>query len=234
MEQKNECCETKKDSSKGNEGKKPNGLIEGIAYGLIPHTGCIAFMLFSIIGATAASSFVRPLLADSRFFYALILVSFAMATLSAMLYLSKRNALSAEGIKGNIKYLSAMYSSTIGVNLLFLFVLFPALVSALPIQSAAAVQAVPSGTCSISGVGSNCSTTISSASVLLKVDIPCSGHAPLIEDEVLKANGVNGVSFQAPNVFNITYDPSKTSKEAIMGIGIFKTYPATDVGGLKQ
>jgi hypothetical protein len=216
MEQKNECCETKKDS----------GLGKGILYGLIPHTGCIAFMLFSIIGATAASSFVRPLLADSRFFYALILLSFAMATLSAMLYLNKRNALSAEGIKGNLKYLSAMYGSTIGVNLLFLFVLFPALVSAVPVQQP------PGGACDISGIGSNCSSTGTAlASVLLKVDIPCSGHAPLIEDEALKVNGVTGVSFQPPNLFNITYDPSKTSKGAIMSIGVFKTYPATELRG---
>ncbi len=49
--------------------KKPKGLLQGILYGLIPHTGCIAFILASIFGLTFAASLFRPLLAKAYFFY---------------------------------------------------------------------------------------------------------------------------------------------------------------------
>jgi hypothetical protein len=47
--QKN-CCE--KTDSKSDK----KGFISGILYDLIPHTFCIAFIIFTILGATTATA----------------------------------------------------------------------------------------------------------------------------------------------------------------------------------
>jgi copper chaperone CopZ len=61
----------------------------------------------------------------------------------------------------------------------------------------------------------------------LGVDIPCSGHAPLISDELKKIDGVSSVQFSLPNVFDVKYDSSKASKQQILSLEVFKTYKAT-------
>ena len=48
--------------------KKPNGFLSGLFYGLIPHAGCIAFILFTILGVSTATAFFRPLLMSRYFF----------------------------------------------------------------------------------------------------------------------------------------------------------------------
>jgi copper chaperone CopZ len=63
--------------------------------------------------------------------------------------------------------------------------------------------------------------------IQLQVDIPCPGHASLITDELKKIDGVSGIQFSLPNVFNVTYDNSKTSKQQILELEVFKTYKAT-------
>jgi copper chaperone CopZ len=65
-----------------------------------------------------------------------------------------------------------------------------------------------------------------SSQILLEVKIPCPGHASLISGELKKVSGVNSVEFIFPNRFNVDYDSSKISKEEILGINIFKEYPA--------
>jgi hypothetical protein len=62
----------------------------------------------------------------------------------------------------------------------------------------------------------------------LKVKIPCSGHAFLIE-ESLKDAGVASVNFRPSSYFDIKYDSSKISKQEILNLGIFKKYPAQEV-----
>lgn len=185
------CCNVKDDSIK-----------KGMIYGLIPHSGCIAFMIFSIIGATFFASLFRPLLANSNIFYAMIILSFIFATISAYLYLRKSKSLNIKGVKNNLKYLSTLYSVTIVVNLaLFLFI-FPM----------------------VSALGSGGSLTGSEQMVVLQVNIPCPGHAPLITGELYSVKGVKKVSFSFPNIFTVYYQD--VDLNVILGLEVFEAYPA--------
>jgi uncharacterized membrane protein YeaQ/YmgE (transglycosylase-associated protein family) len=230
MEQKNDCCETKKDSEKG-----PNGLLQGMIYGLIPHTGCIAFILFAIVGATTMSALFQPLLMSRNLFYGLILLSFAFATLSAAVYLNKRDLLSAQGIAKARGYLSVLYGTTVAVNLLFFFVIFPILANAVPMPSvgiSAMASACPlnsTGECAQSATAQPAAQQALST-LTIRVDIPCSGHAPLIEGELYRLKGVKSVKFTPSNQFTVSYDPTIETKGGILNLGIFKTYPATEIG----
>jgi hypothetical protein len=60
----------------------------------------------------------------------------------------------------------------------------------------------------------------------IKVNIPCSGHTPLITNEIKTIKGVNGTKFIMPNTFEVYYDSSKTSEKQILSLEIFKRYPA--------
>lgn len=66
-------------------------------------------------------------------------------------------------------------------------------------------------------------------SITLKVAIPCSGHASLIENELNKLLGISNVNFRLPNYFDVKYDSSKVSKQEILSLNIFKQYKATEV-----
>jgi len=206
-EKTHDCCAHVKDRKKG--------VINGIIYGLVPHTFCILFIIGSILGVTLFTSFFKPFLANRNFFYILIALSFTFATLSALFYLKRNNCLCVSGAKKRWKFLSILYTTTIIINLLFFFVIFPVLAnvsiaSAKPI-SGAAIQ-----------------NTNNYPSLTLKVNIPCSGHAPLIIGELKKVQGVVDVKYKSGK-FNVAYDSSKTSKESILSLEVFKTYPATVV-----
>ncbi len=183
-------------------------FLQGAVYGLIPHTGCIAFVVASILGVTVAIDFFKPFLMNPYFFHVLVAISLAFATLSSVLYLRKNGFLSLTGAKRKWKYLSIMYTSTVGVNLLFFLVLFPLLanVSASPIQAL---------------------TTGESSTLLLEVDIPCPGHAPLISEELKSLNGITRIQFTSPNIFDVNYDPAKVTKEEILSLEVFKVYKAS-------
>jgi len=60
----------------------------------------------------------------------------------------------------------------------------------------------------------------------LQVDIPCSGHAPLIMDELRKVDGVTGVRYQFPNSFQVTYDTSKLTVQQMLSLPVFREFPA--------
>jgi copper chaperone CopZ len=199
------CCQK-------SEQKENKGLLSGIVYGLIPHTGCIAFIIASVLGVTAATELFKPLLLNPYFFYILIVLSFTFATISSAFYLRKNGLLSSLGIRRKWKYLSTMYGSTIGVNLLLFMLIFPLLANVSTAQP----------------VTGNLIGSISSlSSIRLGVDILCSGHAPLISDELKKIDGVSSVQFSLPNVFDVKYDSSKVSKQQILSLEVFKTYKAT-------
>jgi hypothetical protein len=193
---KKDCC------------KKESSIRQGLIYGIIPHAGCIAFVIASVLGATAAVQLFKPLLMNAYFFYALIGMSLAFSTLSSALYLKNRGMLSLSGIHSKWKYLSTMYGSTIMVNLLLFLLVFPML------ANASSVQTIDVKSASI-------------ASLRLSVEIPCSGHAPLITDEIKKLDGIVSIKFSIPNTFDVTYDSSKLSAKDITGLEIFKTYKAT-------
>jgi len=197
---------------------KDKTFVEGLIYGLVPHIGCIGFIVFSILGVTAATSFFRPLLLDPNFFYMLIALSFVFATASAIIYMRKNEILSIDGILSKKKYLAVLYGTTMGVNLFLFMLIFPI------------VANMSSGDVSITGALT--STFASSAqvtdgdSLTLGVSIPCPGHAPLISGELKTIVGVESVIYRFPNLFDVVYDSEQTSKQEILGLEVFGTYPA--------
>lgn len=208
-----------------------SSIKQGIIYGIIPHIGCIAFIITSVLGVTAATSFFKPLLLNPYFFYILIAISFIFATISALVYLKRQGFIvfnkGADGLEINFssnvmkrkwKYLSTLYGTTIGINLLLFMVIFPLManvsISTLPTTGSAVA---------VADNGNDDGLSL----LKLQVDIPCSGHAPLISGELKTINGVVGIQFNFPNIFNVKYDSTKTSKEKILSLEIFKTYKAT-------
>jgi len=213
--------EINKEDKKGNDDccaknnkKEGKGFWSGLLYGILPHTGCIAFIIFTILGVTAATSIFRPLLLNRYFFYILIAMSFVFATISAAIYLRRSSLLSFSGVKRKWKYLSVLYGTAIGINLLLFMVIFPI--------AANMTAASPDGKVAATGTASE-SEILSELS--LKVGIPCPGHAPLITQELKTINGVESVNFRFPNYFDVSYS-SKTTKEEILGLSVFKSYPA--------
>jgi copper chaperone CopZ len=197
------CCE--KTDSKSNK----KGFISGILYGLIPHTFCIAFIILTALGAATATALLKPFLLNRYFFYILIGLSIFFATISAIIYLKKNGILSFQGIKRKWRYLSILYGTTIFVNLLFFMVIFPYLANLNRVHPSALIEATPL------------------SSITLKVDIPCPGHASLISNELKKIEGVEDVKFSFPNLFDVKYNPLKTSKEKLLSLEVFNIYRTT-------
>jgi hypothetical protein len=194
------CCQPK------NNKDKKKGILQGIAFGMIPHAGCILFILASVLGLTVAASLFRPLLAKSYFFYGMIALSLVFASFSAFLYLRKQGGLkTAKDHKG---YLAILYGSTIAISALLYFVVFP-LVASATLGSASAIP--------LEGT----------SSITLKVAIPCEGHATLISEGLKSIAGVEDVEYSPVSTFKVYYDLSKTSKEKILALDLFKEYKAT-------
>ncbi|MFC1691752.1 hypothetical protein ACFL0W_06250 [Nanoarchaeota archaeon] len=202
------CCQpiAKKD-------KEDKGFLSGLLYGLLPHTGCIVFIIFTIIGATAATSLLKPLMLNAYFFYILMGLSFVFATVSAYIYLRRFGLISLAGIKKKWKYLSVLYGTSIAINLLLFMIIFP--------LAANMASATPTGAI----------TAGSLSEITLKVKIPCPGHAPLITNELKTISGVQTVKFSFPNYFDVSYDNSITNQKEILSLDVFNTYAATKVAG---
>jgi len=198
-----DCCKPKKEY-------KGNNPLMGIAYGIIPHIGCIMFIIGAVLGATILMQFFRPFLMNRYIFHYLILLSAGFATLSSLLYLRKNKLLSWEGIKKKKGYLSIMYGSTIGINLILFFFVFPLLAN-VSLTGAVVFDGNPESLGTIS----------------LKSDIPCPGHAPLISNEIKTIEGIIDVKYSFPNNFEVKYDKSKTSVNEILGLEVFEEYSAT-------
>jgi len=196
------CCQPR--------GEKLKGLLPGVLYGLLPHSFCIAFVIFSVIGATAATTVFKKFLLIPNFFEILVGVSFFFATLSAIIYFRRKNQLSVKGVKGNLGYLGILFGTTIAVNLLFFFVIFPAVANLKPASKV---------------VLGNTGNAGNLKELTVKVQIPCSGRAPLIIDELKKNPGVGEIKFQLPSQFVVSYDSSKTNPEEILSAEIFKSFP---------
>jgi copper chaperone CopZ len=187
---------------------KRKNIFKGIAYGLIPHIGCILFVVGAVLGVTVLMQVFKPLLMNRNIFYYLILISLGFATLSSFFYLRKNKSLSWNGIKNKKGYLGIMYGSTIGINILLFFFIFPFLAN---LGNAGIVSALDEGSTSFLQITSK---------------IPCPGHAPLISDELKTLEGISSVDYSFPNKFNISYDSSITSKKNILQLEIFKEFPA--------
>tara|TARA_Y100000310_G_scaffold151164_1_gene150697 strand:+ start:4628 stop:5392 length:765 start_codon:yes stop_codon:yes gene_type:complete len=199
-----DCCKPNLDKD-----NKKKGIIQGIIYGTIPHIGCIMFIIASVLGATILMQYFRPLLMNRYIFHYLIGISFIFATISSFLYLRKNKRLSWKGIKSKKKYLSIMYGSTIGINLILFLFIFPLVAN-------------------IGGV--DASQITGSAILEISVDIPCPGHAPLITSELKTINGVKGSEYSFPNDFEVYYNPELTSEQEILSLEVFDEYSATIIG----
>ena len=200
------------------ENKK--GFLKGLLYAILPHTGCILFIIASVIGATAATQLFKPLLMNRYFFYILIAVSFGFATISSIIYLKQNKMLSKKGIKRSTGYLAFMYGTTIGLNILLFLVIFPALANVKSVQGKTAGA--------LSGSG-NSALVLYDSMVKLQVEIPCSGHAPLITSEIKKLPGIGDIKYSFPSVFEVKYSSALVSKEEILGLDVFKSYPAKEI-----
>lgn len=193
----------------------------GILYGILPHTFCILFIIFTVLGATTLSAFLRPLLLKSYFFYLLVVLSFVLATISAIVYLKRMGELSFFGIKKKWKYLSILYGTTISINLILFMVIFPLLANF--------DQRPNLGASNSSLPSEELQPTKSQSFIALEVKIPCSGHAPLITGELQKISGIESVNFRFPNLFDVVYDSEKTTKEQILSLDVFNEYKAAVV-----
>lgn len=195
------CCQPIKKNSR-------QGLVNGLLAGIFPHTFCILFIVFSVLGATSATFLFKGLLLNKNFFYFLILLSFVFASLSAIIYLKRNGMLSFDGVKHFWEYLSILYGSTIAINLLLFLVIFPA-------------------TANFHNTNQQFSNLTMRQSLLtLKVSIPCSGHASLITSELKKLPGINEIKFRLPNLFDVNYNGKQVTIEQILNISVFKTYKA--------
>lgn len=193
----------------GQKKKNPNNVLKALAYGIIPHIGCIGFIVGSVLGVTVLMQFFRPLLMSRYFFYGLVGLSLAFATVSVLFYLKNNELLSVEGLKRKWKYVSITYGTTVGVNLTLFLVVFPMLAN---------VSASTLGDQIIFG---------SVDSITLGVNIPCSGHAPLISEELRAINGILEIRYSLPNRFAVKYDSGRTSINEILDLAVFRQYPAT-------
>lgn len=192
--EKSSCC--KKDNK---------GITKGFLYGIIPHSFCILFIFFSIIGATGASLFAKRILLIPNLFLILIITSLSFATLSAFIYLKKNDCCSLKKIKYRWKYITTLYTITVLTNLIFIFFIFPVVVNAQTIKT--------------TNINDN-----ESSIIYVDVNIPCTGHAPIIIDEIRKNQGINYTRFKMPSTFEISFDPKQISIKDIKSLEIFKTF----------
>lgn len=182
-------------------------FLSGIFYGLLPHSFCLAFALFSIIGAVTISAFLKKILLINNIFYYLIIISIILATLSIYIYLKKTNCLCQSGIKSKWRYITILYITTLIINLSFFYYVIPVLANM--------------------GSGRIVTTKELIAEISLKANIPCTGHSFLIIDEIKKDQGVIDVKFESPDIFKVKYDTGITSPDKIYSLEIFEEFKIT-------
>jgi hypothetical protein len=202
------CCQNKSAPEK----IKTKGFWRGLVFGLIPHTFCILFVVFTLLGSVFGATVAKKFLMIPHFFLFLVILSLLFATLSAWLYLRSHRCCSTKGIQNNWKYLTILYGTTLFINIIFIYYIFPTVTVATTNMK-----------------NSNIAINQVANTMAIKVDIPCSGHGPLIVDEIKKVNGVTGINYEPLNTFTINYDPSLTNETAILSLEIFKTYKATKI-----
>lgn len=195
------CCQ---------ENKKDSGFKKGLLYGLLPHTFCIAFIVFSVLGVAGITSFFRQWLLTAYFFPLLITISIILSFVSVVLYLYQNKSLSLAGIKKRARYITILVTSIISVNLFLFLVAFP-LAANLSAKN-----------------NSNIYNQSNISNLTIDVDLPCSGHAPLVISDLKKNPDIVEVKFRLPNLFDIKYS-NKTSEEEILDTEIFKTFKASKI-----
>ncbi|MEK7580032.1 MAG: hypothetical protein AAB465_00240 [Patescibacteria group bacterium] len=188
------------------------GMGAGLFYALLPHSGCLLFIIFTTLGITAFSAILKSLLTNYLFFYSLIIVSLVLTTLAALIYLKRKHILSLSGLRNSWKYLATLYGTSILINLFLIYAAFPY------------VANLKFNYFSKNALAKT--ENISRSKMTIEVDIPCSGHAFLISSELKGLSGVQDVGFEAPNLFDVYYDHSKISEKNILSLDIFKSFKA--------
>jgi hypothetical protein len=198
-----------------------------VFYGLVPHTFCILFIVLSVVGATAATSVIKRFMYFRYLFQAVVALSLVFATVSSVLYLRRNGILSPQGARFKWKYLSVMYGTTVGINLLFFLVVFPLLANVDFTRGAVEARTIEASVQQLSGVAAFPSASGPQESLKLQVAIPCPGHAPLIMDELKKVAGITAVKYAYPNNFLVSFDPTECSRSQILGLEVFQEFKAT-------
>lgn len=193
---------------------KTNGIVRGLFIGFLPHIPCLAFFVFSVIGAVAAAAFFRDILFLPHFFSFLIAVSVILSVFSSIGYLWKKECLCIDGMRREWKYLAVLFGTTIAANIFFFSVAFP-------------VIAERSSREQFGRESFAAQENLNLSTITLTVNIPCSGHAPLIIDEMKKNVGIVSVRFIAPNRFIAEFDSEKTNPEEIQKMDVFRAFPIT-------
>ena len=103
-----------------------------------------------------------------------------------------------------------MYGSTIGINLILFFFVFPLLANV-----------------SSAGETAYFENPENLRVAELKVNIPCPGHSFLISNELKTINGVIDVKYSFPDNFEVQYNKSQTSANDMLILDVFDEYPAT-------
>ena len=106
-----ECCKPKK-----------NGIKAGILSGIIPHSGCIAIILFSLLGITLFNGFFIKFLSNKYYIYILFAFSLFIATFAGFIYIRR---FEDRKLKRHWRYLTILFSSVIVINLLMIYFIFP-------------------------------------------------------------------------------------------------------------
>lgn len=185
---------------------KSKGIRTGLISGIIPHAGCIAIILFALLGVTVANSFFIKFLSNKYYIYVAFAVSLGIAAFAAFFYTRK---FSDKRIKSHWRYISFLYTSVIAINLLMIYVIFPY-----------AADLSSSG---------NVASNLENTKILkLSFEIPCSGHAPLVISGLQKVNGIASVKYISGKSFEVLYNPGEISKEQILEQDICKEFNAKE------
>ena len=112
------------------------------------------------------------------------------------------------------------------IVLISLFFVFPMLSNA-GTGAPQAKTATPQVASQTSGIGTqNLSLEGNLKTITIQAQIPCGGHTSLILSEIKKLAGITAITASSWNTFQITFDPTKTTKEQILAAEVFKSYPA--------
>ena len=198
------CCANK-------NSVKQKGFWQGILFGIIPHSFCILFIIFSALGAAFATEYIKKFLLVPHFFTILVLLSVFFAVIVAGIYLYRTKALNLNGLICNRNYLMILFASTIILNLVFVYGIFPAIANMDNSKKDVAYQ------------DSELSV------ILIEADIPCPGHAPLIISEVKKLQGISNTEFIFPDKFKISYNKNIINENEIINLEIFSSFKAKKI-----
>ena len=194
------CMNKDQKIHKKNEMKE--GLKNGVISALIPHVGCIAFIVVTLLGISAGSIFLKKFILASWSFPLLFFISFLLASISSVFYFKKNCC------ENKTKYISILLGSVLIVNGLLFYVVFPWVAN---------INGKAYGNF-VAGL----------SEMKLKVEIPCSGHASLIVDE-LKNAGVTEVVYNDPDQFDVKYDNKKITKDSILSLSVLKEFKTIEI-----